>query len=162
FVRALFDARGWVEPRRAQVGFTSASPRVIEEVRHLLRRLGIWARVHGGMRQASERGDCPRWRLYIAGTSLWAFAERVGFSDAAKAATLTWCVPRSRSPQRALTRVARAPAPGAHRRLIEAVDRSRAGIGIGPQSLHSLRRGGVRASARLRPFAVTASARRVA
>src|SRR5262249_33273294 len=35
FLRALFDAEGWVEPQRNQVGISTASPQLAEEIRHL-------------------------------------------------------------------------------------------------------------------------------
>ena len=91
FLRALFDAEGWVEPGRQQVGISTASSRLAEELRHLLRRFGIWARVSRRMKAATNGTQIarPYWTLYIGGPSLRIFAEQIGFGDSRKMGRLS-------------------------------------------------------------------------
>jgi intein/homing endonuclease len=104
FLRAFFDAEGWVEQGRHQVGISTASPRLAEELRHLLRRFGIWARVSRAMKAATNGTGiaCPYWTLYIGGPSLRTFAEQIGFGDTRKAGRLSCCVAKRANPNRDL------------------------------------------------------------
>jgi len=104
FLRALFDAEGWVEPGRQQVGISTASSRLAEELRHLLRRFGIWARVSRRMKAATNGPQIarPYWTLYIGGPSLRIFAEQIGFGDSRKMGRLSGCVAKRSNPNRDL------------------------------------------------------------
>ncbi len=104
FLRAFFDAEGWVEPGRQQVGLTTASPQLAEELRHLLRRFGVWARVSRAMKAATNgtRIARPYWTLYIGGPSLRSFAEQIGFGDQRKMGRLSECIAKRSNPNRDL------------------------------------------------------------
>jgi superfamily I DNA/RNA helicase/intein/homing endonuclease len=104
FLRALFDAEGWVEPQRNQVGILTASPRLAEEVRHLLRRFGIWARISPRAKYTRNglRIRRPYWQLYIGGPGLRIFASKIGFTETAKVQELAGCIAKACNPNRDL------------------------------------------------------------
>ncbi|CAA9581756.1 MAG: ATP-dependent DNA helicase UvrD/PcrA [uncultured Thermomicrobiales bacterium] len=104
FLRALFDVEGWVEPGRQQVGISTASQRLAEELRHLLRRFGIWARVSRKMKAATNgtRIARPYWTLYIGGPSLRVFSEQISFGDLMKKEALARCIAKRSNPNRDL------------------------------------------------------------
>ena len=104
FLRAFFDAEGWVESGRQQVGLSTASPRLAEELRHLLRRFGIWARVSRAMKAATNGTGIarPYWTLYIGGPSLRIFAAQIGFGDPRKMGRLNACAAKRSNPNRDL------------------------------------------------------------
>jgi DNA helicase-2/ATP-dependent DNA helicase PcrA len=155
FLQALFDAEGWVEPHHNQVGYATASPRLAEEVRHLLRRFGIWARIGCREKYATNGKRIPRpyWTLYISGPSLRVFAETIGFGNSIKAEALSRCVVKSCNPNRDLL-----PSPPIIKHLVELTDlapkRLLAGIGAAPRYLVSKRLSRDTYAERIRPALV--------
>lgn len=121
FLQALFDAEGWVEEHRYQVGFSTASPCLAEEVRHLLRRFGIWARLMMRRKYATNGRHIarPYWLLYIGGPSLRTFAREIGFSECHKSKALERCIAKPCNPNRDLL-----PSVPVLRRIAEATDLS--------------------------------------
>jgi DNA helicase-2/ATP-dependent DNA helicase PcrA len=155
FLQALFDGEGWVEPHRNQVGYATASPRLAEEVRHLLRRYGVWARISRREKFATNGKQIrrPYWILSIGGPSLRLFADRIGFTDRVKAEALKACVARRSNPNRDLL-----PSAPIMKHLAEITDlapkRLLAGLGEAPKYLQSKRLSRVIYNEKIRPTLV--------
>jgi len=152
FLQALFDGEGWVEPHRNQVGYATASPRLAEEVRHLLRRYGVWARISRREKFATNGKQIrrPYWILSIGGPSLRLFADRIGFTDRVKAEALKACVAKRSNPNRDLL-----PSVPIMKHLAEITDlapkRLLAGLGEAPKYLQTKRLSRVSYNEKIRP-----------
>ena len=90
FLRHMFDAEGSVMQGGRGIEFSSASETLIKQVSTLLRRLGIWMRVHPKQKWATNGLRIKRTYYIglIGGSSARRYAELVGFGDPAKQARL--------------------------------------------------------------------------
>jgi SNF2 family DNA or RNA helicase/intein/homing endonuclease len=88
FLRHLFDAEGSVSP--GSIELSSASETLIKQVSTLLRRLGIWMRLH--LKRKCATNGLRITRTYhsgtIGGSAARRFAAQVGFGDPKKQARL--------------------------------------------------------------------------
>ncbi len=130
FLRGLFDADGSVQgaqPKGVSVRLAASDIETLRAAQRMLARLGIMSRIYaerraagprllpdgkGGMKEYHCRADHE---LVIAGANLVRFADRIGFTDTAKAARLTGSLGayrRSMNRERFIAKVAGVEAAG--------------------------------------------------
>lgn len=86
FLRHIFDAEGCAMSGGHGIEFSSASQILIKQVNTLLRRFGIWMRVHAKQKCATNGLRIMRtyYSGLINGSSARRFAETIGFGDPQK------------------------------------------------------------------------------
>ena len=82
FLRAIFDAEAYVNPKTRQIEFVSASKKLVYQVGLLLQRFNLNCTFAKSMKRAtnSKMNKREYYRLYITGSSIEKYMEEIGFS----------------------------------------------------------------------------------
>ncbi len=88
YLRGLADSDGSASRERRNVRFATSSKDLANEIQQLLLSLGIPSSKHQLITASGKRAGEPTWHIYLAGTSLELYRNRVGFELQRKQNTL--------------------------------------------------------------------------
>lgn len=88
FLAGIFTADGWVQGKNnAQIGYSSSSPVLVEELQQVLGGLGIQSRLYS---TDFDNGRNTQYRIAITKGSARRFMDYIGFATAKKQADFNW------------------------------------------------------------------------